>query len=265
MHKLLESGKSVSCYTPGPGGIAEAVMKQCFGNGFGFEFAENLSVSELFSYRYGAFLLELSAEAEEIPGTLIGIVTEDRNFRLGSEAVSYSKIETLYENRLESVYACNIPKKSAEVRNFSYTAEHRMAPVLKKAQPKVLIPAFPGTNCEYDSAKAVRDAGLSAEIYVINNLSSDGIKRSVEEFAEKIRESQVIFIPGGFSGGDEPDGSGKFITAFFRNEAIKSGVTELLDQRDGLMCGICNGFQALIKLGLVPYGGFWKRMSAVRH
>ena len=129
-----------------------------------------------------------------------------------------------------------------------------MAPVLKKAQPKVLIPAFPGTNCEYDSAKAVRDAGLSAEIYVINNLSSDGIKRSVEEFAEKIRESQVIFIPGGFSGGDEPDGSGKFITAFFRNEAIKSGVTELLDQRDGLMCGICNGFQALIKLGLVPYG-----------
>ena len=254
VHKLLESGKSVSCYTPGPGGIAEAVMKQCFGNGFGFEFAENLSVSELFSYRYGAFLLELSAEAEEIPGTLIGIVTEDRNFRLGSEAVSYSKIETLYENRLESVYACNIPKKSAEVRNFSYTAEHRMAPVLKKAQPKVLIPAFPGTNCEYDSAKAVRDAGLSAEIYVINNLSSDGIKRSVEEFAEKIRESQVIFIPGGFSGGDEPDGSGKFITAFFRNEAIKSGVTELLDQRDGLMCGICNGFQALIKLGLVPYG-----------
>jgi len=118
----------------------------------------------------------------------------------------------------------------------------------------VLIPAFPGTNCEFDSAKAVRDAGAEPEIMVIKNLTAAGIQQSVENFAKALKTAQIVFIPGGFSGGDEPDGSAKFITAFFRNAVIKEGVTELLEQRDGLMCGICNGFQALIKLGLVPYG-----------
>ena len=140
------------------------------------------------------------------------------------------------------------------METFSYVASERKAPAVKVAKPKVLIPAFPGTNCEYDSAKAVRDAGAEPEIIVINNLSADGIARSVERFAEELKTAQMVFIPGGFSGGDEPDGSGKFITAFFRNAAVKEGVTALLEQRDGLMCGICNGFQALIKLGLVPYG-----------
>ena len=125
---------------------------------------------------------------------------------------------------------------------------------MKIAKPRVLIPAFPGTNCECDSAKAMLDAGADAKIAVINNLSADGLARSIESFAEEIRKSQIIFIPGGFSGGDEPDGSAKFITAFFRNEAVKDAVADLLDNRDGLMCGICNGFQALIKLGLVPFG-----------
>jgi len=118
----------------------------------------------------------------------------------------------------------------------------------------VLIPVFPGTNCEYDSAKAVRDAGAEPEIFVINNLTADGVKRSADTFAKKIATSQAIFVPGGFSGGDEPDGSGKFITAFFRGAGVKAAVTDLLDNRDGLMCGICNGFQALIKLGLLPFG-----------
>ena len=140
------------------------------------------------------------------------------------------------------------------MKNFEYKATSYPAPAIKTAKPKVLIPAFPGTNCEFDSAKAVSDAGAEAKIMVINNLSSDGISRSIEDFANEIKTSQMIFIPGGFSGGDEPDGSGKFITAFFRNDSIKQGVTDLLDNRDGLMCGICNGFQALIKLGLVPYG-----------
>ena len=125
---------------------------------------------------------------------------------------------------------------------------------MKTAKPKVLIPVFPGTNCEYDSARAVRDAGAEPEILVVNNMSADGIQRSVERFARALNDTQIVFIPGGFSGGDEPDGSGKFITAFFRNAAVKEGVTRLLEDRDGLMCGICNGFQALIKLGLVPYG-----------
>lgn len=142
--------------------------------------------------------------------------------------------------------------KGAE--NFSYETVERKAPAIKVAKPRVLIPAFPGTNCEYDSAKAVRDAGAEPEIIVINNLSADGISRSVEKFADELRSSQMIFIPGGFSGGDEPDGSGKFITAFFRNPVIKEKVHALLKERDGLMAGICNGFQALIKLGLVPYG-----------
>ena len=140
------------------------------------------------------------------------------------------------------------------MENFAYHAAHRVAPSVRVAKPKVLIPAFPGTNCEYDSAKAMADAGAEPEILVVNNLSADGIARSVERFAKELETAQMVFIPGGFSGGDEPDGSGKFITAFFRNAAVKEGVTRLLEQRDGLMCGICNGFQALIKLGLVPYG-----------
>ena len=120
--------------------------------------------------------------------------------------------------------------------------------------PQVLIPVFPGTNCEYDSAKVMRDAGAEAKIFVINNLTADGISRSVEQFTEELKKSQMVFVPGGFSGGDEPDGSGKFIMAFFRNESVREEIHNLLNRRDGLMCGICNGFQALVKLGLVPYG-----------
>ena len=140
------------------------------------------------------------------------------------------------------------------MENFSFNADKRAAPAVKCAVPKVLIPVFPGTNCEYDSAKAMRDAGAEPEIFVINNMTADGISASVESFSQKLKAAQMVFIPGGFSGGDEPDGSGKFITAFFRNASVKEEVTNLLERRDGLMCGICNGFQALIKLGLVPYG-----------
>ena len=148
----------------------------------------------------------------------------------------------------------NAREASGEIPAYTYNAEGKSAAVLKCAKPKVLIPVFPGTNCEYDSAKVFKRAGAEAEIFVVNNLSSKGIADSVDTFAKKIAESQIIFVPGGFSGGDEPDGSGKFITAFFRNGAIKEQVNELLKTRGGLMCGICNGFQALIKLGLVPYG-----------
>ena len=248
---LLRSGKAVACYTPGMGGIAEAVMKMAFGNGFGFRFEESLSLDRLFGYDYGAFLLEVT---EDVPGECIGTVTDDGAFTLGAESVRADELLALYENKLESVYACNIPAAEQPMETFSYAAESRPVPAVKCAKPRVLIPAFPGTNCEFDSAKAVRDAGAEPEILVINNLSAEGIARSVEHFAEKLKQSQMIFIPGGFSGGDEPDGSGKFITAFFRSAAVKEGVTELLERRDGLICGICNGFQALIKLGLVPYG-----------
>ena len=140
------------------------------------------------------------------------------------------------------------------VETVSFQAQTRVCPAAKTSRPKVLIPVFPGTNCEYDSAKAMMDAGAEAEIFVIRNLTAAAIAQSVEEFAGKLKQAQMVFLPGGFSGGDEPDGSAKFITAFFRNAAIKEAITALLEERDGLMLGICNGFQALIKLGLLPYG-----------
>ena len=247
--KLLREGKAVAAYTPGMGGVAEALMKMGFGNGLGADI-QNISMNELFGYSYGSFVLEM---AEGTVGTVIGTTT-DGAFSYNGETVDHEALLNAYENKLESVYSCNIPAPEGKLETFSYEGGRRVASVIKCAKPKVLIPAFPGTNCEYDSAKAVRDAGAEPEIIVINNLSADGIARSVDRFAEELKSAQCIFVPGGFSGGDEPDGSGKFITAFFRNAAVKEGVNDLLENRDGLMLGICNGFQALIKLGLVPYG-----------
>ena len=268
--KLARGGKLEACYTPGIGGIAEAVFKMGIGNGIGFEYTDKNAQDKLFSYDYGAFIAELSdgigidevkAEAESIGSDviaeLLGNTTAQESITLGGESISMESLLKAYEDKLESVYSCNIPAREQPMKTFTYKNEAQTktaAPAFKCAKPKVLIPAFPGTNCEFDSAKAAADAGCDPEIIVIRNLTGDAISGSIDEFAKKLKDAQMIFIPGGFSGGDEPDGSGKFITAFFRNEAIKEGVTELLEKRDGLMCGICNGFQALIKLGLVPYG-----------
>ena len=250
--KLMRGGRVFACYTPAIGGIAEAVMKMCFGNGFGFDYSDKLTVRDIFGYSYGAFLLETDSDIEG--AQLIGTVSGNKEITYMDESIGLCEILGIYEDKLESVYSCNIKNSGTAVETFSYKADKRCVPSIKAAKPKVLIPAFPGTNCEYDSAKAVRDAGAEPEIIVINNLTAHGIQASAERFANSLKDAQMIFIPGGFSGGDEPDGSGKFITAFFRNAAVKDGVTELLEKRDGLMCGICNGFQALIKLGLVPYG-----------
>ena len=250
--ELIRAGKVAAAYTPTLGGVAEAVLKMSMGNGFGFEFSREINISDIFGYNYGSFLLELTDDTEI--GIPVGVVTDSSEFKYGDSSISINKLNEDYENKLESVFSCNIKTEKADIENYSYNTTTRVAPSIKVAKPKVLIPVFPGTNCEYDSAKAVEQAGAEAEIFVINNLSADGIARSVETFAQKVKSSQIIFIPGGFSGGDEPDGSGKFITAFFRSNAIKEQVTGLLENRDGLMCGICNGFQALIKLGLVPFG-----------
>lgn len=250
--ELLRSGKAVSCYTPTVGGIGEAVMKMCFGNSLGFKYDGNMCCQGIFEYCYGGFILEVDGDIEDaLP---IGTVTGDGIISLGSEEIPLSELLSIYESKLESVYRCNIPDSGSEMKNFSFSAETRVSPAVKAAKPRVLIPVFPGTNCEYDSAKVMRDAGAEPEIFVINNLSSAAVSESVRAFAEKLKNSQIVFIPGGFSGGDEPEGSAKFITAFFRSAAVKEEVTRLLDLRGGLMCGICNGFQALIKLGLVPYG-----------
>ena len=249
---LMRAGKVLSAYTMGLGGIGEAVMKMAFGNSIGFKYDDNMCPNCIFKYNYGAFLLETT---EDIDGArLVGETTEKEAITFKNEEIALSKLLSAYEDKLESVYSCNIPDRHTPMENFEYKATSYPSPAIKCAKPKVLIPAFPGTNCEFDSAKAVRDAGAQPEIIVINNLNAEGIQRSVDKFCKELKDAQMIFIPGGFSGGDEPDGSGKFITAFFRNGSIKEGVTDLLENRDGLMCGICNGFQALIKLGLVPYG-----------
>ena len=252
VYELITAKKAVAVWTPIGGGIAEGVMKMSFGNMIGFKYADGVEMSDIFGYNYGAFVIELCDDTD--CGTLLGYTTDDGKLTMVDSSVELNALCKLYEDKLEPVYSCNIEQSQEKLEAFSFTATEIKAPSIKCAKPHVVIPVFPGTNCEFDSAKVFNDAGAEAEIIVINNLSSDGIARSVEKMADAIKRSQIVFVPGGFSGGDEPDGSGKFITAFFRNAAIKAEVADLLDNRDGLMAGICNGFQALIKLGLVPYG-----------
>ncbi|MBP3696832.1 MAG: phosphoribosylformylglycinamidine synthase [Clostridia bacterium] len=252
VHALVEAGKAAAVYTPCMGGAAEAVLKMAMGNGVGFEFDKALSLADIFGYSYGSFIVELTDDTD--CGVLLGYTTEEKSIAYAGEKLDCSQLFGVYEDKLEEIYSCNIKMPEKKIETFDFKATEFAKPAIRTAKPKVLIPVFPGTNCEYDSAKYAERAGAQAEIFVINNLTAAGIAKSVEDFAAKIAESQIIFVPGGFSGGDEPDGSGKFITAFFRNAEVKDAVTDLLEKRDGLMLGICNGFQALIKLGLVPYG-----------
>ena len=249
-YALCQAGKVKASWAVDAGGIAEAVMKMSFGNDIGFKSAPNAALQ--YGPAYGMILAELSEECD--CGELIGYTTAEPVITYGSETVTISELYELNASVLEKVYPTKTKETDRKITAFGENSVCNIAPAVKVAKPKVLIPVFPGTNCEYDSAKAVMAAGADAEIVVIRNLTAEDVARSVETVAAKIADSQMIFIPGGFSGGDEPDGSAKFITAFFRNPAIKEQVTKLLDERDGLMCGICNGFQALIKLGLVPYG-----------
>ncbi|MCI6937435.1 MAG: phosphoribosylformylglycinamidine synthase [Clostridiales bacterium] len=244
-HALCQAGKVKAAWAVDAGGMAEAVMKMSFGNSIGFV-GENVDAS------YGDIVAELTEDCAF--GQRIGVTTAEAAITLNGETVSIGGLYELNTAVLEKVYPTKTVETEKSVPTFSNPGVSSLAPAVKVAKPKVLIPVFPGTNCEYDSARAVTAAGAEADIAVIRNLTADDVARSVVEVAEKIKNSQMIFIPGGFSGGDEPDGSAKFITAFFRNPAVKEQVMRLLNQRDGLMCGICNGFQALIKLGLVPYG-----------
>ena len=253
VHKLVEDRIALSVYTPTYGGVAEAVLKMTMGNEIGFEYNSDIAVNDIFKYAYGSFIVEVE-DGAEVEGLILGTTTDEKAIKHGDDVILLADIEKRYEDKLESIYSCNIQVQDNKLETFTYEASERPHAKVKVDTPKVLIPVFPGTNCEFDSAKAFRDAGAEPEIFVINNLSAASIAKSVEDFAAKVKESQIIFIPGGFSGGDEPDGSAKFITAFFRNEEVKDAVTDLLENRDGLMAGICNGFQALIKLGLVPYG-----------
>lgn len=252
VNELIKSGKVLSCYTPTLGGIAEAIMKMSFGNKIGFKYNKGIALNDIFDYNYGAFILELSEELDI--GIELGKTTNDKLITYDKSIIELDNLLKVYEDQLEKVYPCNIESTNQKIETHLYIAESKAKSKFPKAEPRVLIPVFPGTNCEYDTAKAWQRAGAKPEIFVINNLTRGSIAESVEVFTKKLNESQIVFIPGGFSGGDEPDGSGKFITAFFRNGKIANATNELLKVRDGLMCGVCNGFQALIKLGLVPFG-----------
>ena len=253
VNKLMKKGKVKAAYTPGFGGVAEAVLKMSLGNGVGLTFDDGCTMDELFGYAYGSFVLELTDNKDKV-GLPLGVTNSDGSLTWREQTVERDALLSAYENKLEPIYPCNIQQGEGEIPAFTTESDSWKKPLIKSAKPRVLIPVFPGTNCEYDAAKAMRNAGAEPEIVVIKNQTAAGIAQSVEDVAQRLSQAQIVFIPGGFSGGDEPDGSAKFITSFFRAGKIKEQVNELLKNRDGLMLGICNGFQALIKLGLVPYG-----------
>jgi len=246
---LIKSGRALSVWAVGKGGVASAAFRMAIGNGFGVAFHAGVN---LFEPLYGSFLVEFADET--IAEDVVGHVTAERLFSQAGERVTADELEALYEGRLNDVFPATVKKTYPEPAVSCFEAKGRVRPAASIARPRVLIPVFPGTNCEYDTARAFIKAGAEPKVMVIRNLTAQAVAESVDAFAEAVTRSQIVFIPGGFSGGDEPDGSGKFITAFFRNPKLRDAVHDLLDRRDGLMGGICNGFQALIKLGLVPYG-----------
>lgn len=258
VQRLIQKEEVRACFALTAGGVSEAVVKMALGNNIGIKLLKEIDPTLLFNGVYGGFVLELAGHCEEIPEIDIIGVTISKYMvvfpNLTSSILLYD-LQEQYERVLEPVFPCNIKTSTRKINTLSsYHKPEKKHAAVKVAKPRVLIPVFPGTNCEYDTARVFERAGGQAQIFVIKNQNSAQIEESVKAFQKAIKQAQIIMIPGGFSGGDEPEGSGKFITSFFRNPGIKEEVSELLDQRDGLMLGICNGFQALIKLGLLPYG-----------
>ena len=268
---LIGAGKAAAVYATGFGGMAEALFKMGVGNSIGFAASEDAAELDLFAPEYGSFIVELSAsctdaDLEEALTSLgfeddcvpcivteIGTTTEAYEFSACGESVCMKKLQKAWEDKLEPVF----PYQGAG--DYTPAPSYKQGPALlssanRLARPRVIIPVFPGNNCEFDSARAFERVGAQAETFVINNLSPEAVAESTRRLCDEIAKSQIVFIPGGFSGGDEPDGSAKFITAFFRAPQVTEAVRDLLQNRDGLMLGICNGFQALVKLGLVPFG-----------
>ncbi len=251
VEKLIKDKKAVSVWSVAHGGVAEGIFKMSLGNQIGAKL-DKLTDEELFTPVYGAFILELTGEADGV--RTIGETVADYAITSGDVKLDVASLEKKWDGVLEPIFKAQLPEKPAPEK-IAYTGGCELKhSTVKAAKPRVLIPVFPGTNCEYDMANAFNRYGGESEIFVIRNLSAQDMEDSVNEFTKHIENSQMIAIPGGFSGGDEPEGSAKFINAFFRNPKIKDAVESMLYSRDGLMIGICNGFQALIKLGLVPFG-----------
>ena len=247
---MIEEGMVASACSVGYGGIAEALFKMGLGNHIGFKMRADLTTHQMFEPMYGSIVLEMVSDAPA--GEILGETTKEYTFEACGETLDMAQLQEIWEAKLEPVYPYRKAGPTVEPITGSLTAP--AAPKIGVAKPKVIIPVFPGTNCEYDTAKAFARAGADPEILVIRNLTPADVTASCEALVKAIDNSQIVMLPGGFSGGDEPDGSAKFIASFFRSPAVTEAVRDLLQHRDGLMLGICNGFQALIKLGLVPYG-----------
>ena len=258
IHQLVQDKVVISAYTLGFGGVAAAVSKMAFGNKLGAKIDSTVKAEDLFKTgEYGCMIAEVPADALDkvnVAYTLIGEVTDDAQFTYGDAVVTMDEALKAWTGTLEKVFPTRSGVEQKKIETPVYKEGSIVICNHKIAQPKVFIPGFPGTNCEYDSMKAFEKAGAKVQTQVFRNLSADGIRESVDAFVKGISDAQIIMFPGGFSAGDEPDGSGKFIATAFRNEKLKEAVMKLLNERDGLALGICNGFQALIKLGLVPYG-----------
>ncbi|GAA6383964.1 phosphoribosylformylglycinamidine synthase [Intestinibacter bartlettii] len=258
IRELTQAKKVLASYALGYGGLGEAIAKMAFGNKIGFEVAKDVNADKLFDPAYGNIALEMDkadlALLEDLDYKVAGKTIEGQYIDVDGYKVCLGKIYKAYESTLEPIFPTKAVEPTGEVKNINFIVNEHQKSSLSIAQPKVFIPAFPGTNCEYDSARAFEDAGAKASIKVFRNLNYANIEDSIETMVKEIESSQIVMIPGGFSAGDEPDGSAKFIATVFRNPKIAEAVNDLLTNRDGLMLGICNGFQALIKLGLVPYG-----------
>lgn len=251
----MQAGKVLSAYAVGFGGVIEAVSKMGFGNGIGAKLSDSLQASELLKKDYGALILEVEdASALTVDHVVIGETTQDGTFSYAGVVVTMDEAVKAWTKTLEKVFPTASGVKQEPVREEIYKASDIYVCKNKIAKPKVFIPVFPGTNCEYDSTRAFVRAGAEVETIVFKNMTEQNILDSVDAFAKAISQAQIVMFPGGFSAGDEPEGSAKFFATAFRNAKLKDEITKLLEERDGLALGICNGFQALIKLGLVPYG-----------
>ena len=260
LHKDMQDGKVVSAYALDRHGIAAAVAKMAFGNGMGVKIEHNLDPRDFFAPGFGDIILEVpdgKVGELSITYTVIGEVTADGNFSYGNTVITVDEAENAWKGTLEKVFktvSSENDKEAADRDEKLYRADSIYVCKNKVAKPRVFIPVFPGTNCEYDSTRAFERAGAEVDVKVFKNLTAEDIHDSVELFEKAINQAQIIMFPGGFSAGDDPDGSAKFFATAFQNAKIKEAVMKLINERDGLALGICNGFQALIKLGLVPYG-----------
>ena len=258
LHNDIQAGKVVSAYALDRHGIAAAVSKMAFGNALGVKIEHNLDPRDFFAPGFGDIIMEVPADKVgqlSITYTLIGEVTDDGKFSYGNTVITEKEAEEAWKGTLERVFKTTSGEDNEkQAKDDLYHAENIYVCKHKVAKPRVFIPVFPGTNCEYDSTRAFERAGAEVDVKVFKNLTAEDIHDSVELFTKAIDQAQIIMFPGGFSAGDEPDGSAKFFATAFQNAKIKEAVMKLVNERDGLALGICNGFQALIKLGLVPYG-----------